>query len=128
MALDARAEAMLDEAKIMVLATARPDGRPHAIPIWFVWHGGRLYFGTDTDTVKVRNIMHQPEVVAVIERGGQDGASHAVILRGPAVRVATEDIPAGAVTRFRSKYAWDPATRSGATAFFAVAPTHIRAW
>jgi PPOX class probable F420-dependent enzyme len=128
MALDPRGQALLDEAKIMVLATVRPDGAPHAVPVWFVWHDGRLYFGTELDTAKVRNIAHRPEVAAVVERGGQEGASHAVIVRGRTARIAPEAMPAGAVRRFRSKYAWDPTRRPDTTAFFVIEPTHVRAW
>jgi PPOX class probable F420-dependent enzyme len=128
MRLDARAAALLAESKIMVLATVRADGRPHAVPIWFVWHDGRLYFGTDMDTVKVRNILERPEVVAVIERGGQEGASHAVIIQGPASRIAPNALPTEALAAFRAKYAWDPARSRGATALFAVTPRSLRAW
>jgi PPOX class probable F420-dependent enzyme len=127
-ALDARGRTLLSESKIMVLATVRADGRPHAVPIWFVWHDERLYFGTDLDTTKVRNIERNPEVAAVVERGGQEGASHAVIVQGRASRVAPDAMPAGAVAGFRGKYAWDPTSRAGATAFFVVEPTRIRSW
>ena len=128
MRVDARATALLQETKVMVLATVRPDGRPHAVPIWFVWHDGRLFFATDADTVKVRNVAERPEVAAVIERGGQEGASHAVIIQGTATRLAPEDMPPGALLAFRTKYAWDPAGRAGSAALFAVTPRSLRAW
>ncbi len=128
MRVEPRAAALLDEAKIMVLASVRPDGRPHAVPIWFVWHDGVLYFGTDVDTVKVHNIAERPEVVAVVERGGQEGASHAVIVQGPAVRITPTALPDGALRAFRGKYAWDPSSRSATTALFAVSPRSVRSW
>jgi hypothetical protein len=27
------------------ISTTRPDGRPHAVPVWFVWDGASLYQG-----------------------------------------------------------------------------------
>lgn len=38
------------------LATVRPDGRPHAAPIWFTLDGGDVLFNTGADTVKGRNL------------------------------------------------------------------------
>jgi hypothetical protein len=40
------------------LATTRPDGRPHVVPIWFVLDGDDLVFNTGADTVKGRSLAH----------------------------------------------------------------------
>jgi nitroimidazol reductase NimA-like FMN-containing flavoprotein (pyridoxamine 5'-phosphate oxidase superfamily) len=26
------------------ISTTRPDGRPHAVPVWYVWDGARISF------------------------------------------------------------------------------------
>lgn len=38
------------------LATVRPDGRPHAVPVWFVVDGAELVFVTHSSSVKARNL------------------------------------------------------------------------
>ena len=38
------------------VATVRPDGRPHNVPIWFVADGDSIVFSSGEDTVKTRNI------------------------------------------------------------------------
>ena len=38
------------------LATVRPDGRPHVVPIWFVVDGEDLVFVTHSSSVKARNL------------------------------------------------------------------------
>jgi len=48
----------------MILSSTRPDGRPHALPTWFWWNDGRLYFITARGTQKARNLAAQPAIVA----------------------------------------------------------------
>jgi hypothetical protein len=38
------------------LATARPDGRPHVMPILSVWVNGMLFFAAGQGTQKARRI------------------------------------------------------------------------
>jgi len=61
----------LEAARNYWIVTTRPDGRPHAAPVWGAWTGGALYFGTDPDSVKARSLAHQPWVVAHLESGDE---------------------------------------------------------
>ncbi len=59
-------------ARPAVLATTRPDGRPHAAPVWYDLDGpdlvrGALVFNTGADTVKGRNMALRPEVTLVVQ-------------------------------------------------------------
>ncbi len=38
------------------VGTTRPDGRPHAVPVWGVWIDETFYHGGGPDTRKARNI------------------------------------------------------------------------
>ena len=49
------------------LATVRPDGQPHVVPIWFMLDGPDLVFMTGADTVKARNIRHNPHVGIAVD-------------------------------------------------------------
>ncbi len=98
----ARAIARLRAAMIYWIATTRPDGRPHSMPVWGVWVDGALWFGTYGQ--KVRNLEHEAYAVAHLE-SGEDVA----IAEGPVERLALTDAPAAVVAAYREKYV-DPTT------------------
>jgi PPOX class probable F420-dependent enzyme len=45
-----------DPVRPGLLATTRPDGRPHVAPIWYALDGDTVVFNTGVDTVKGRNL------------------------------------------------------------------------
>ncbi|MEM8534272.1 MAG: PPOX class F420-dependent oxidoreductase [Chloroflexota bacterium] len=49
------------------LATVRSDGRPHTVPIWFIFDGVDLIFMTGDTTVKVQNIRREPRVAIAVD-------------------------------------------------------------
>jgi nitroimidazol reductase NimA-like FMN-containing flavoprotein (pyridoxamine 5'-phosphate oxidase superfamily) len=51
------------------ICTTRPDGRPHVSPVWGVWVGGKLYFGSHITAVKSKNVTKNPNVVVHLESG-----------------------------------------------------------
>ena len=55
-------EKLLEKEEVAYIATSRPDGTPHVTPIWFVLHNGKIYFETDTTTIKYKNIKHSNKV------------------------------------------------------------------
>lgn len=59
------------------ISTTRPDGRPHAMPVWGVWLDNRLIFGTDRKSRKALNLAVNPAVSAHTESGDD-----AVIIEG----------------------------------------------
>ena len=70
-------------------ATVRPDGRPHASPIWAVWLDGALYFDGSPETRRMKNIAANPEVAVHLESGDE-----VVILEGRAEAVPPPPDPA----------------------------------
>jgi pyridoxamine 5'-phosphate oxidase-like protein len=113
------AEQRLRQAKNYWVATAGPDGRPHAVPVWAVWLDGALCFGAGPRST--RNLEANPQVSIHLESGDD-----VVILEGTAEpfadptvalfpRVAAAyaakydyrpDEPSGYVLRPRFAYAW----------------------
>jgi len=63
------AEERLVRSRNYWICTARPDGRPHSIPVWGMWMDGALYFGTGRDTRKAKNLSHNPAVSVHLESG-----------------------------------------------------------
>lgn len=61
------------------LITVRPDGRPHAMPVWAVWVDQALYFSTGRGSRKARNLARNPRCIVCTER-----AAEPVIVEGVA--------------------------------------------
>lgn len=59
------------EARNFWLVTVRPDGRPHAMPVWGVVVDGRVHFGGGPNTRKAKNLKANPAIVVHSESGEQ---------------------------------------------------------
>ena len=64
------------------LATVRPDGRPHVVPVGALWVDGAYYVTTGQGTVKGNNLDHNPHCVITLSNRGFD-----IVSEGEAVRV-----------------------------------------
>ena len=63
-----RRRAFLEEGtRTGMLATTRPDGRPHVAPVWFVLDGDDLVFTTGAGTVKGRNLRRDPRATLMVD-------------------------------------------------------------
>jgi F420H(2)-dependent biliverdin reductase len=83
------------------LATTRPNGKPHLIPIWFVWVDERFYICTADDSVKVRNLRAIPRASVSLENGNQPLIAECV------ARLLEQPFPPAVVHAFRQKFDWD---------------------
>jgi hypothetical protein len=87
-ALDgARLAGFLERNRYGVLATARPDGRPHAAPVAFTLHDGAFWIGT-VRGLRLRNLRATPWAALVVIEGqadaGETGEPHrALTAEGP---------------------------------------------
>jgi PPOX class probable F420-dependent enzyme len=89
----------VDLAQNVWMATVRPDGRPHLVPVWFVVDDDHWYVCTAPGSVKARNLSQNPRVALALE----DGTSP-YIVEGEARPVPP---PARVVAKFKAKYDWD---------------------
>jgi hypothetical protein len=64
------------------VATVRPDGRPHVVPVWGVLVDGRMHFGGGRTTRKARNLAENAAAALHTE-----SADVVVILEGIAEEV-----------------------------------------
>ena len=70
-----RAFLLAEPARPAVLATHRPDGRPHAAPVWYAIDTGggagggigEILFNTGERTVKGRNLAADPRLSLVVQ-------------------------------------------------------------
>ena len=58
---------LLADARTGKLATVRPDGRPHVVPVWFTLDGGDLIFMTMANSVKGKNLQASPQVAISVD-------------------------------------------------------------
>ncbi|HLI69382.1 MAG TPA: TIGR03667 family PPOX class F420-dependent oxidoreductase [Ktedonobacteraceae bacterium] len=49
------------------LCSVRPDGRPHAVIVWFLWDGESILIFSRPDNQKLRNIEHNANVLLAID-------------------------------------------------------------
>jgi nitroimidazol reductase NimA-like FMN-containing flavoprotein (pyridoxamine 5'-phosphate oxidase superfamily) len=117
------ADARLSESRNYWICTTRPDGRPHAAPVWGVWLDGALYFGSGERSVKTRNLAANPAVVAHVESGDD-----VVIVEG--VTEMRLDLDPALFERIADVYAakYDGFKPSASEPLFVVRPRVVFAW
>lgn len=110
------------------LSTTRPDGRPHATPVWFTWDGSTLYFATHDSSQKAKNLAREPWVI--IHAGDGDDV---IILEGKA-ELVTAQAELDRVDRERGEKYVDPGSgsrdtiRGAGAVVFRLAQWHAMAW
>ncbi|GLW05783.1 pyridoxamine 5'-phosphate oxidase [Microtetraspora sp. NBRC 13810] len=90
------------------LATVRPDGRPHAMPLLGLWIDGALYFGTGASSVKARNLAGNPNCVITVGDPALD-----LSVEGKAAKVADEATLHRVADAYAAKYGWRIEVRDG---------------
>jgi len=118
---------MIDaDQSICWLATTRPNGHPHLVPIWFIVDDHDvIWIATGADSVKVANIALEPRVQIGVAGGGAERDPGDVVITGTAE--VAEIAPSEVLDRLESKYGWrpddEPDPDIGRIAFIAVTPT-----
>jgi len=95
-------EQRLSDAINYWICSVRPDGRPHAIPIWAVFVNDKIYFDGSPETRHARNIDQNPYVVLHLENG-----SDVVIVEGEvaAVQNPSPEMGEDIAGKYSAKYA-----------------------
>ncbi|MCA9900515.1 MAG: pyridoxamine 5'-phosphate oxidase family protein [Ardenticatenaceae bacterium] len=105
------------------LASVRYDGRPHLVPVWFVWLDEKVYFATGSDTQKFTNMYRNQSVTLSLP----DPLS-VVIIEGEA-HVADHHTVDQLADYFYHKYEWDFRYDDSTTwRLIEVTPFKILAW
>lgn len=60
-------ETFLTQEPIATLCTQNEDGTIHAAPIWFKYENGKIVFGTQHDTRRIKNIKRNRNVTVVVD-------------------------------------------------------------
>jgi PPOX class probable F420-dependent enzyme len=119
MTLDPQIERRLQTEQNLWLASVRPGGRPHLVPVWFAWVEGKIYLCTGADSVKVRNLRQNPRVSVALEDGNRP-----IVIEGRAQPIGQAD--AAVVGEFQRKYEWDITSDDTYTQVIEIEPKKIR--
>ena len=90
------------------VATARPDGRPHAVPVWGIWLDDLFLFSTAAGSVKARNLANNSCCVVCTEH-----ADEAAIAEGVAEELTDRELLARFKDLYKEKYDWDMDIHAG---------------
>ena len=66
---DSELQDFVAEQKIVTVATMGPNGRPHLMPLWYVWDGAELRGWTYAKSQKAKNLERDPHATVQIEHG-----------------------------------------------------------
>ena len=97
---------------IIWLSSVRPDGRPHLVPVWFLWDGAEILIFSKPAAQKVRNLRHNPQVMLALDSA--DEGEDVVLLEGWA-ELLGDGAPQSTLPEYAEKYA-ALMTRIGITA------------
>jgi hypothetical protein len=111
----------LTTTRVYWVSTTRPDGRPHAVPIWGVWIDNSFYFEGSPETRRGQNLAANPAIVVHLERGDL-----AIMIEGFAtITDVAADQFARIAEAFAQKYDYRPTSREG---WCVVLPDRVLAW
>jgi nitroimidazol reductase NimA-like FMN-containing flavoprotein (pyridoxamine 5'-phosphate oxidase superfamily) len=105
----------LSKAHNYFVATTRPGGRPHVMPVWGLWLDPAFYFSTGTTSRKARNLAANPSCVVCPENAGE-----AVVVEGLAEEVTDPSLLSQFKDAYLEKYRWEMDTSQGG--IYAVRP------
>jgi general stress protein 26 len=123
-----RVSEWLTGARNYWVCTTRPDGRPHAKPVWGVWLEGQFVFSTHPETITARNLQVNAALAVHLESGDQ-----VVIVEGTAIRLDDRPLLARFGEAYGAKYDWplgpeDLDPRNPDAGYYAVRPRVALSW
>ncbi len=117
------AEERLARSRNYWICTVRPNGRPHATPVWGFWLEGALYFGTARSSRKALNLAHNANLSVHLESGDD-----VVILEGAAAEVSEKEEFQRLDAASRKKYQMPLLIIPGESVVYRVRPRVVLAW
>jgi general stress protein 26 len=74
----------LKEQKVLRLATVGKSKTPHIVPVWYRYSGKKFYIGTNTRTVKAKNVKKNNKVSCCVDVGINAPDIYGVLVKGNA--------------------------------------------
>ena len=83
---DAHIDQRLHNDEVIWLNSVRPDGRPHAVVVWFLWDGESVLIFSQPKNQKVRNIEKNENVLLALDN--TNNGSDPITIEGTATLLA----------------------------------------
>lgn len=99
---NAHIDQRLREEPMIWFTTVRANGRPHTVPVWFLWDGVSFLIFSQPGTQKIRNVQRNPHITLALDGTKQGG--DVVIVEGEA-ELLSEPSRNLNLTAFGEKYA-----------------------
>ncbi|HKP54262.1 MAG TPA: pyridoxamine 5'-phosphate oxidase family protein [Chloroflexia bacterium] len=116
----------LESAKNYWVGTTRPDGRPHAVPVWGIWVEDTLYFDGHPDTQWKRNLAQNPAISVHLESGDEVVILEGVVEQIPHIdRERAKQIRAASMKKYSYGSTVEELVSAGSTA---MRPQVVYAW
>lgn len=96
------AEELLTASRNYWVVTSWPDGRPHAMPVWGMWHKCAFWFSSSKRSRKSKNLSADPRCVVTTE-----DADNPVVLDGIAELITAPKDLATILELENAKYSTD---------------------
>jgi len=96
------AEDRLKKSRQYWIATTRPDGAPHVMPVWGLWLNNEFWFSTGKTSRKARNLAQSPRCVIC-----SSDSEEAVIVEGLAKVVHDPAQLRPVYSAYKKKYKMD---------------------
>lgn len=98
-------DAYLEARRTIRLATVgAADGRPHVVPLWFVWLDGVAYLNSTRGNLTLRNLERHPVATGSIDDGDGYDELRGVLLSGPVQEAGDDPRVEEVARRWSEKY------------------------
>lgn len=84
-------EQYLTRAHTLIVCTNGKDGLPHAVPVWFAFLDGAVYFRSMSHQQKAVNLLRDPRICLLVEDGEAWVDLRSVMIRSEAQQVHDAD-------------------------------------
>lgn len=95
------AQERLEKSVIAWFCTVRPDGRPHVVPVWFLWDDGTVLVFSKPDQ-KIRNLRENSRVLIALD--DTDEGDDVVTFEGEATLLPEGEVTLANIPAYLEKY------------------------
>ncbi len=92
-----------EEMNMIHIATVKPSGKPHVVPVLALYYDGKLYFSADRNSAKVKNILNNNNVATITA-----DSYKAVVIEGKARLLGENEVANRIAELFQEKHPWKP--------------------
>jgi general stress protein 26 len=102
---DQELEELLTSERTLRVGTVSPDGAPHVVPLWFVWHDGAIWLNNLRRSRRTRDLQEGSPVALCVDTGHEYWNLRGAVLYGRPTEADPDDPALPTVrTTFGAKY------------------------